>query len=123
MVLGTAIRIAQAVGKRTAQFEGLNRRYNPIAKFETFLPPRYRKPYRYATKVGDAILFGTGLYKIAEDIYNDGTDHGNAPIQSIRKYRQFQKTYSRRGRRMDRRRKCKCPPFRRSKTRGYNRSR
>ncbi len=109
VVLSGIARGYTAVRKGYQTYQRHNRNYNPITKFETRLPPGYRKPYRYLTKAGEGLLTGQIIY----DVYNDITNQDAVPTLLQPKTYKFNKKRSRqfsnpRSRYKYGRRCCKC---------------
>ncbi len=70
-VVTQAQRIYKIAKAGYGNYNRANLKYNPIAKFETRLPPNYRKPYRIGLRVGDAILSGGLIYDAMKAINDD----------------------------------------------------
>ncbi len=91
-------------------YQNYNYRYNPIAKFETMLPPNYRKPYRIVSRIGEAVLTGGLLYDIAKDLTDatETTGNGSSPnkLKQGNSGRNFYR--SSRGSYNSRKRRCYC---------------
>ncbi len=104
--VNAAYRGYQVVRKGYNTYSRYNKMYNPIAKFETRLPPQYRKPYRIGLHIGDAILTGGILYDTAKNLYEESqSTGGNAQVlqRKQQKTNQFKQKY----RRYDKHR-CRC---------------
>ncbi len=84
-------RAYQAIKRGYKTYNRYNMRYNPIAKFETRLPPGYRKPYRYGIKAGDAILTGGIIYDVAKDIYQNALQKNQQPAPPYKQYKTYRR--------------------------------
>ncbi len=107
MVVGAinaAYRGYKTIKRGYQTYNRYNQMYNPVAKFETRLPPGYRKPYRIGLRIGDAILAGGLIYDISKDLFNDFSDDTASPPGKIQKQFKTYKPYK------TRRRQTRCSP-------------
>ncbi len=90
-IVSTGLKVYRIAKKGYKKYDSYNYKYNPIAKFESRLPPGYRKPYKIGLRIGDAVLSGGIIYdamRMVNDAPTSGTSAKTGYQQKNRKYLQ-----------------------------------